>query len=62
MREADGEVMVTAEVPGLERDDLDLSISPGGLTIRGQKKMERTSPQASTHGRVAWIRRTAWGR
>jgi HSP20 family protein len=41
VRETDDEVIVTVEVPGLERDDLDLSISPGGLTIRGQKRTER---------------------
>ena len=44
MRETDDEVIVTAQVSGLERDNLGLSISRGGLTIRGQKRMERTSP------------------
>jgi HSP20 family protein len=41
VRETDDEVIVSAEVPGLEPDDLDLSISPAGLTIRGQKRAER---------------------
>ena len=41
VRETDDEVIVTAEVPGLERDDLDLSLSPAGLTIRGQKRTDK---------------------
>ena len=40
VRETDRELIVTAEVPGLERDDLDLSITPHGLTIRGDKREE----------------------
>jgi HSP20 family protein len=41
VRETDNELIVTAEVPGLERDDIDLSISPDGLVIRGQKREEK---------------------
>ena len=40
VRETDRELIVTAEVPGLDRDDLDLSITPHGLTIRGEKREE----------------------
>ena len=40
VRETDRELIVTAEVPGLDRDDLDLSITPQGLTIRGEKREE----------------------
>ena len=40
VRESDRELIVTAEVPGLDRDDLDLSITPQGLTIRGEKREE----------------------
>ena len=40
VRETDRELIVTAEVPGLDRDDLDLSITSQGLTIRGEKREE----------------------
>jgi HSP20 family protein len=40
VRETDRELIVTVEVPGLDRDDLDLSITPQGLTIRGEKREE----------------------
>jgi HSP20 family protein len=46
VRENDTEVVVTAEVPGLDRDDLDVSVSPDGLlTIRGEKREEREDTQ-----------------
>jgi len=41
VRETDDELIVTAEVPGLDRDDLKLTITPEGLTIRGEKREER---------------------
>ena len=40
VRETDNELIVTAEVPGLDRDDIALSITPEGLTIRGEKREE----------------------
>ena len=41
MRETDDELVVAAEVPGLDRDDLALSITPAGLMIRGEKREEK---------------------
>lgn len=38
IRETDQEFVVTMEVPGLDRDDLELSIMDGELTIRGQRR------------------------
>lgn len=38
--EDDKEVQVTAELPGLEEKDVDVSLSEGVLTIRGEKKQE----------------------
>ena len=40
VHETDNELIVTAEVPGLDRNDLDLRITPEGLTIRGEKREE----------------------
>jgi HSP20 family protein len=41
MHETDDEVVVTVEVPGVNRDDLDLTISSEGLVIRGETSEER---------------------
>jgi HSP20 family protein len=38
--ETDGNVMVKAELPGLEAKDIDVDISGDVLTLRGDKKME----------------------
>jgi len=39
--EADGAYSVTAEVPGLAEDDLDITLADGVLTIRGEIKNQR---------------------
>lgn len=39
--ETDKEVVVTAELPGLDEKDLDVSLSGGYLSIRGEKKEEK---------------------
>jgi HSP20 family protein len=41
VRETDKEVEVVAELPGMNEADLDVSVSEGMLTIRGEKKEER---------------------
>jgi HSP20 family protein len=41
VHETDTDVVVTAEVPGLDRDDLDITVTTAGLTIRGEKREER---------------------
>jgi HSP20 family protein len=38
--ETDKEIQITAELPGLERKDVDISIEDDLLTIRGEKKVE----------------------
>jgi HSP20 family protein len=38
--ETDKEIAITAEMPGLERKDVDISLEEDVLTIRGEKKME----------------------
>lgn len=42
--ETDKEFIVTAELPGLERKDVEISLDDNVLTIRGEKKME-TAPK-----------------
>lgn len=41
--ETDKAIEVTAEMPGLERKDVDISIEDDTLTIRGEKKVEQTT-------------------
>jgi len=41
VRETDQEVEVIAELPGMDEANVDVSLAPGMLTIRGEKKSER---------------------
>jgi HSP20 family protein len=41
MREHDGQVVVEASVPGVDPEQLDVSIEDGVLTIKGETKSER---------------------
>lgn len=43
--ETDKEYVITAELPGLERKDVEVSLEDNVLTIRGEKKIE-TPPDA----------------
>jgi HSP20 family protein len=38
--EADGDVVLKAELPGLDAKDIDVDVSGDILTLKGQKKME----------------------
>jgi HSP20 family protein len=38
--ETDKDIVITAEMPGLERKDVDISLEDDVLTIRGEKKVE----------------------
>jgi len=49
LAETDNELVVKCEVPGLEPKDIDISISDGMLTIKGEKKQEREEKQADYH-------------
>lgn len=39
--ETDDHVEVSIELPGLDEKDLDVTVAPDGLTIRGEKRVER---------------------
>ena len=41
--ETDGEIVVHAEIPGVDAKDIDVSVKEGALTIRGEKRSETTS-------------------
>ncbi|MEN6386905.1 MAG: Hsp20/alpha crystallin family protein, partial [Phycisphaerales bacterium] len=40
LSETDKEIVITADLPGIEEKDLDISVSKGELTIKGEKKKE----------------------
>ncbi|HSW64168.1 MAG TPA: Hsp20/alpha crystallin family protein [Dissulfurispiraceae bacterium] len=39
--ETDKQIMVTAELPGIDEKDIEVSISRDSLTIKGEKKVEK---------------------
>jgi HSP20 family protein len=41
VRESDGEIEFTAELPGLEEKDVEVTLADNILTIRGEKKEEK---------------------
>jgi HSP20 family protein len=41
MVETDEEIRITAELPGVGKDDIDVSVTDGRVIIRGEKKEER---------------------
>jgi HSP20 family protein len=45
----DEEVVVRAEVPGVEKDDLDVSLSENALTIKGETKHEEKEEKGDYH-------------
>lgn len=49
--ETDTEVRVTAELPGLDKKDVDVTVSDGMLSITGEKKAESEDEGSSYHVR-----------
>jgi len=47
--ETDSAVIVKAEVPGIEQKDIDISLSNGLLTIKGEKKLEKKEENEQFH-------------
>jgi HSP20 family protein len=45
IHESDNEIVVTAEVPGMDEKDVEVSVHNGVLTIKGEKKSERESEE-----------------
>jgi len=45
IRETDKAVMITAELPGLDAKDIDISLADDVLTLRGEKNMENESKE-----------------
>jgi HSP20 family protein len=49
IKENDKAVTMTAELPGLVEDDVDVSVREGVLTLKGEKKMEETREDEDVH-------------
>jgi HSP20 family protein len=47
--ETDNEIVVSAELPGLERGDVDISIEDDVLAVRGEKKVEQERDDKNYH-------------
>jgi HSP20 family protein len=49
VRENDKEIIVEAELPGMEQDDVDVTLRDGMLTVKGEKKSERKEEKDDFH-------------
>jgi len=61
LKETDKEYLLKVELPGLERDDLKISLEQNVLTISGEKKEEEMKETESFHRkeiRYGWFERS----
>ena len=49
VRETETDIVVEAELPGMAEEDVDVTISNGTLTIKGEKKSEREEKEDDYH-------------
>ena len=49
VKENEKQITVTAELPGIEPDDVDLSVREGVVTIKGEKKYEHEDEKDDVH-------------
>jgi len=54
MAETDDELLLSVELPGMKREDIQVTLDDGVLTIRGEKKEEREEKEKRYH---LWERR-----
>jgi len=47
--ETDDDIVVTAELPGLEKDQIGVEYKEGVLTLRGERKLEREVKEENCH-------------
>jgi HSP20 family protein len=56
VRESEKNVVVKAELPGMEEKDIEVSVSDNGLTIKGEKKADKEEKGAGY-----WRREVSYG-
>jgi len=49
--EADGEFVLTAEIPGMPKENVDISVEDNVLTLKGEKKFEHEEERDRMHVR-----------
>jgi HSP20 family protein len=49
IKETENELVLVADVPGMEMKDIDVRIENGTLTIRGERKFERGTKEGGWH-------------
>ena len=49
IREADDHLLVTAELPGLTRDDVNITLENNVLTLTGERKFEKEAKEENFH-------------
>lgn len=47
--ETQDEFVVTADLPGINREDLNVTVADGRLTLRGERRQAPTEPEGSVH-------------
>lgn len=47
--EGEGEYVLSAELPGISKDDIDVSVDDHVLTLKGEKRSEKAEDQGKTH-------------
>lgn len=47
--ETENEIIVKAEIPGMKVEDIDVRLTDGLLTIKGERKMEKEDKQENYH-------------
>jgi HSP20 family protein len=52
--DSDDEVVVTAELPGIDIEDVDVSVSGNVLTLKGEKKDEHEEEKGNYYHRERW--------
>jgi HSP20 family protein len=49
IHETEAEIVVKAEVPGVERDDIQLNLENNVLTLKGERKFEKDTKEENYH-------------
>ena len=49
VKETDTEIVVTAEIPGIDAKDINIAVTGDVLTIKGEKKSEREEKEENYH-------------
>ncbi len=47
--ETEGEVVLTAEIPGVDEKDIEIKVDDNTLTIRGERKFEKETKEENFH-------------